>query len=333
VKNENLNLTGKVIFITGANTGIGKEAARTLSYTFAKIYLAARDESKMKTTIDEIKKENSKANLVGMNLDLGDSKSIDKCVKEFLSQENELNILINNAGVMGTVEKKTNDGFEYQIGINHFGHFRLTLLLLPLMKKSALNSGEGRIVNLSSEAHRMAKSINFDNINLKDEYGSWWAYGQSKLANIMFSNELNKRLKNDKIPISVNSLHPGVIQTEIMRDNEGFLKKSLSFFGYFFMKSIPQGASTTVYCAISKEVKNIGGKYFDNCKIGSPTSYSMNEEFAKKLFDLSEKMTGLGYADSIKIDDKKIEIIEQNENIINKNDNNETKDDVIENME
>jgi NAD(P)-dependent dehydrogenase (short-subunit alcohol dehydrogenase family) len=124
IQKEKTDLKGKVIFITGANTGLGKETARVLSYTGAKIYMAARDQTKMKNAIDDIKKENSAADLVPLELDLGDSKSIISCVEEFCKQEGELNYLINNAGVMATPERKTKDNYEYQIGINHFGHFR-----------------------------------------------------------------------------------------------------------------------------------------------------------------------------------------------------------------
>jgi len=181
---------------------------------------------------------NKKAKIQGLALDLGDFNSIDNCVKEFLKLDLPLHILINNAGVMATPEWKTKDGLEYQIGINHFGHFRLTNLLLPKMKETAEKSGEGRIVNVSSEAHTMgSKTLDFDDINLRNynSYGTWKAYGQSKLANIIFSNELNLRLKNDKIPITACSLHPGVIQTELLRSYDSSVLKFLFFgFGLFF---------------------------------------------------------------------------------------------------
>jgi len=149
--------------------------------------------------------------------------------------------------------------------------------------------------------------IHFDNISLKDNYGKWESYGQSKLANILFSNELNKRLKNDKIPLTVNSVHPGVIKTELMRDNTGFFSNVLFFFGSFFMKSIPQGAATSLYCAIAKELKNVGGYYFADSNVCAPVKYVFNEEVMKKLFDVSESMTGVSYDTQIKINIDNVE--------------------------
>jgi len=225
---------------------------------------------------------------------------------------------------MASPEQKTKDGYEYQFGINHLGHFRLTLLLLPVLIKSALKEGEGRIVNLSSEAHRMGKQIiHFDNISLKDNYGKWESYGQSKLANILFSNELNKKFKNDKIPITVYSVHPGVIKTELMRDNQGILANVMFFFGGFFMKSIPQGAATTVYCAVAKELKNVGGFYYADCNVCAAVKYAFNEEVMKKLFDVSESMTGVSYDKQVKIDLDEKENIEKKEDDKKEEENNE----------
>jgi len=181
---------------------------------------------------------------------------------------------------MGTPKRKTKDGYEYQFGINHLGHFRLTNLLLPLMIKT---EGERRIVCVSSMAHTMGtQEINFDDIFWEKSYSPWSSYGQSKLANIMFAKELNRKLLEDKIPITVNSLHPGVIPTELMRDNP--IKGSILYtLGYLFMKSIPQGAATTVFAATAPELKDKGGLYLSDCNISSAIPYSDNKEEQKKI--------------------------------------------------
>ena len=250
----------------------------------------------MEKAIKELQEVNSNLKLSGIPLDLGDSKSIDDFVTEFEKLNLPLHTLVNNAGVMAVPEKwKTKDGFEYQIGINHFGHFRLTMKLLPLMVKTIKdqNLDESRIVNVSSTAHTMgSKKINYDDIHWEKSYDSIGSYAQSKLANILFTKELNRKLENLKIPITVNCLHPGVIKTDLARD----MNKTLSFLfytlGYAFMKSIPQGAATNVYAAVHPELKGKGGLYFSDCNEDTPIAYARDENEQKKFFDLSEKETG-----------------------------------------
>lgn len=208
---KDVTLDSKVILITGSNTGIGLETARVLANTGAHIIMACRDTKKMENAIKSLQDKNSKVKIDGYELDLGNSKSIDSFVEKFKSLNLPLHILINNAGVMAVPQRKeTADKFEYQNGINHLGHFRLTNLLLPIMIKT---EGEKRIVNLSSSAHRFGpKKLDFDNFHFQKEktYSDWGSYGQSKLCNILFSNYLERRLKTEKIDnFIVTSLHPG----------------------------------------------------------------------------------------------------------------------------
>jgi len=182
---------------------------------------------------------------------------------------------------MATPYRKTTDGFEYQIGINHFGHFLLTTLLLDLIKASA----PAKVVVVSSQAHLHGK-LNFDDIHSEKNYSSWGAYGQSKLANILFASELNRRLEGTNV--TANSLHPGVIKTELVRDTT--LGQIFTVVGGLFLKSIPQGAATTVYVATKVEG---GGRYYADCDVLQPSIAAQDVEAAKKLWELSEKLVNV----------------------------------------
>ena len=312
---KDMDLSNKVIIITGANTGIGKgkkkkklllfktpntkETARVLALRGANVFIGCRSQEKMDSAIKEITDLHKDAKITGIPLDLGDVSTIDSFVESFEKLNLPLHILINNAGVMATKDRRTTkDGFEYQFGINHLGHFRLTMKLLKIIAKTSKDENcECRIVNLASSAHTMgSKKINFDDIQFekKGAYKPWSVYGQSKLSNIMFSNELTKRLSADKVNITVNSLHPGVIATELSRDLDTTSSLMWSL-GKGFMKSIPQGAATTIYCATSPELNGKGGLYFSDCNIASPIPYVNNEEALRHLFEVSIKLTGIDY--------------------------------------
>jgi NAD(P)-dependent dehydrogenase (short-subunit alcohol dehydrogenase family) len=209
----NIDLKGKVIIVTGSNTGIGKETARVLAASGAHVILSARNATKLAEAKKEIQKEIKDAKLDSIKLDLGDKNSVKEFVEKFKSLNLELHFLILNAGVMTDEIVKTNDGFESQIGINHLGHHNLTMMLLPFMAKS---KGEKRIVVLSSGLHKSGeKKILFEDFQMGKNYsGLSPRYAHSKLANVMFARELNKKLTNDNIDITVNSVHPGIIKTE-----------------------------------------------------------------------------------------------------------------------
>eukprot|EP01080_Neovahlkampfia_damariscottae_P007239 gene7239-11557_t len=294
---KGINLKGKVAIITGSNTGIGLVTAKVLAQQGAHIILSGRNEKKLKDALETIQKATSKdvkVNIIPM--DLGSSKSIDNFVESFKKLNLPLHYLINNAGVMATPKQKTTDGFEYQSGINHLGHFRLTLKLLPIMKET---EGERRIVVVSSRAHTRIQNgkIDFDDFHWeKKDYSSMGSYSQSKLANVMFANELNRKLKKDNIPITVNSLHPGVIPgTDLSRDLVPWYLQPITPIVVMFLKSNSQGAATTVYATIHPELKGKGGEYLSDCNIFAPIEYAKDENEAKKLWDFSEKETNTKY--------------------------------------
>jgi NAD(P)-dependent dehydrogenase (short-subunit alcohol dehydrogenase family) len=195
-------IDGKIVIITGANAGIGKETAIELAKRGGKIYIACRDITRGENALKEIKERSGSSNVHFLQLDLASMSSIREFSKKFHDLESELHILINNAGVMACPKAFTEDGFEMQMGTNHLGHFLLTNLLLDLLKSSA----PSRIVNVASLAYIFGKFFK-NNLNSEKFYFRWHAYGTSKLANILFTRELARRLENTKV--TVNALHPG----------------------------------------------------------------------------------------------------------------------------
>ncbi|XP_017769776.1 PREDICTED: retinol dehydrogenase 13-like [Nicrophorus vespilloides] len=291
-------LDGKTAVITGCNTGIGKITARDLYQRGAKVIMACRNLEKAKEAMEEIKQEckgqENLGNLSVIPLDLSSLKSVRDIALQLNEEEKKIDLLINNAGVMMCPLERTADGFEMQIGTNHFGHFLLTMLLLPKIIKSA----PARIVNVSSLAHMNGK-LDLDDINWeKRSYSAIGAYGQSKLCNILFTRQLALKLKESGITgVTVYSLHPGVINTELTRhlDSTYFqgLTRMFKAVGGWFMKTPEQGAQTTIHCAVSEEAGKETGLYYAECKPTSSTSAAENMEDAKKLWIESLKIVNL----------------------------------------
>ncbi|KAF0461269.1 NADP-binding protein [Gigaspora margarita] len=282
------DLSGKVAIVTGANTGIGFVTAKELVRKNAHVFVASRNKDRGEPAVELIKKETKKDAVEFLQLDLKSLNSVKRAAETFLARNLPLHILVNNAGIGGTPFEKTSDGIQDQFGVNHIGHFLFTLLLLPTIKASA----PSRIVNVSSNGHHRTTGIEFEKLNDPNAHTSMQRYGQSKLANILFTIELNKRLLGTNV--YCNSLHPGVIKTEITRGvvaNWGtWLNPIISIISLFFL-SPDDGALTQLYCATSPEIeeKNHRGKYFVPFgEVGEPSAQSKDEELAKKLWDFSE---------------------------------------------
>ncbi|KAK8584206.1 hypothetical protein V6N13_109599 [Hibiscus sabdariffa] len=287
---QGIDGTGLTAIVTGASSGIGVETARVLALRGVHVVMAVRNVGVGRNVKETILKEINGAKIDVMELDLSSMASVRKFASEFQSSNLPLNILINNAGVMATPFMLSHDNIELQFATNHLGHFLLTNLLLETMKCTARESKrEGRIVNLSSEGHRIVypEGIRFDQINDESGYFSWFAYGQSKLANILHANELAKRLKEDGVEITANSLHPGsIIMTNLMR-HHGLINTVGQMIGKYFLKSIPQGAATTCYVALHPQVKGVSGEYFMDSNISQPSIKAKDEDLAKRLWDFS----------------------------------------------
>ncbi|RAK88387.1 NAD(P)-binding protein [Aspergillus costaricaensis CBS 115574] len=272
-------LSDKVILITGCSSGIGVETARALFTTGATLFLTVRDVEKARSTLGDIV---DSPRVYLLHLDLNSLDSVRACVQVFKSQSKTLNILIENAGVMACPEGRTVDGFETQFGCNHLAHFLLFYLLKPILLASSTPGFNSRVVIVSSAAHRYA-SVNFNNISRKGEYEPWKAYGQSKTASIWTANEIERQYGSQGL--HTFSLHPGGIRTDLQRhvshEQRAAWDSDKELANYW--KSPEQGAATTVWGAVARELENQGGKYLDNCQIAG-------------LYDPSTGPRGPGYA-------------------------------------
>ncbi|XP_070491034.1 retinol dehydrogenase 12-like [Chironomus tepperi] len=288
--NKPTMIDGKIVIITGANSGIGKETAVDLAKRGGKIYIACRNIERGQSALTEIKEKSGSDDVHFLQLDLASMKSIRKFSEDFHQLEDRLDILINNAGVMACPKSFTEDGFEMHMGTNHLGHFLLTNLLLDLLKKPA----HSRIVNVASLFHIVGK-ISKTNFFGEKFYFRWYAYATSKLANILFTRELAKRLENTGI--TANSLHPGAIQSDLLRHVNIVIRVITAPFRWILFKDIPAGAQTQIRLAVDPSLENVSGKYFADCKEATPLFTARNDKMAKWLWEKSEELTGLGIND------------------------------------
>ncbi|KAM7525770.1 hypothetical protein LguiA_015672 [Lonicera macranthoides] len=285
--------TGLTAIVTGASSGIGVETTRVLALRGVHVIMAVRNTDSGNKVKEAILKEIPSAKIDVMELDLSSMASVRKFASDYNSLSLPLNLLINNAGVMAPPFMLSKDKIELQFATNHLGHFLLTNLLLETMKDTVRESHkEARIVNLSSMGHQFSYSegIRFDKINDESSYQSVYAYGQSKLANVLHANELARRLKEGGVEITANSLHPGGIPTNLTR-HHGFIDGIVNMVGKYVLKSIPQGAATTCYVALNPQVKGVTAEYFADSNIAKPSTMAKDEELAKKLWDLSLNLT------------------------------------------
>ena len=287
---ENIpNQKGRVAIVTGSSSGIGYEAARVLAEKEATVIIAVRNMEKGRKAAVKIEKEFPSADLHILELDLANLESVKNFAETFKEEYSRLDLLINNAGVMVPPYSKTADGFELQFGTNHFGHFALTAHLLDLLAKTE----DSRIVNVSSGAHRYG-NLDFDDLDWETrKYSPWKAYGDSKIANLYFTSELDRRLKENGIGVMATAAHPGWTATELQR-NSGIA----DFFNNFFAQGISMGALPTLRAAIDEDSN--GGDYYGPKGFmemrGYPVKVDMidlakDADIAKRLWDVSEELT------------------------------------------
>jgi NAD(P)-dependent dehydrogenase (short-subunit alcohol dehydrogenase family) len=278
------DLTGKTFVVTGANTGIGKITARELAQRGAHVVLACRSRDKTQPVIDEIKRGTGNDHVEFIALDLGDLASVRRCAEELLAKYPAIHGLINNAGLAGH-RGTTKDGFEIQFGTNHLGHYLLTRLLLDRLRAS----GAARIVNVASQSHYSAKAINW--VALRAKTRSTTAlpeYAVSKLANVLFTKELARRLEGSDV--TTYALHPGVVATDVWRR----VPPPFRWIMRKFMWTPDQGAQTSLRCATAPELAAETGRYYD--KDGSerkPSRLADDEALARELWAKSAEWTGL----------------------------------------
>lgn len=292
-------MRGKTVLITGANSGLGRATAAELLRLGARVIMGCRDRARAEEAAGQLRRElggpgaddaagAGPGELVVRELDLASLRSVRAFCRQLLQEEPRLDVLINNAGVFQCPYMKTEDGFEMQFGVNHLGHFLLTNLLLGLLKSSA----PSRIVVVSSKLYAYG-DINFEDLNSEQSYNKRFCYSRSKLANILFTRELARRLEGTNV--TVNVLHPGVVRTNLGRHiHIPLLAKPLyNLVSWAFFKTPLEGAQTSIYLASSPEVEGVSGKYFGDCKEEELLPKAMDESVARKLWDISEVMVGI----------------------------------------
>ena len=295
---QGIDLSGKLAVVTGASSGLGVETARTLASAGAAVMLVARDAGKLDTAVAALRAGVPDARIDTVLLDLADLDSVRAGASDILAKCPQINLLINNAGVMACPLMRTAQGFEMQFGTNHVGHFLLTCLLAPALVAGA----PARVVNLSSAGHKFGE-LNLDDPNYHDrEYEKWSAYGQSKTANALFSVGLDQRLQNKGV--RAFAVHPGMIMTELSRhmeqsDMEAILRgRDIAEIGF---KTVEQGSATSVWAATSPELEGEGGLYLEDCQIAEAASgdsdkgveaYALDTNTADRLWQMSESMVG-----------------------------------------
>ncbi len=298
---EGLDLGGQLALVTGGTSGLGAETARALASKGASVVITARNVPKGEEVAEGIRKTTGNANVEVEELELGSIASIRAFAERFNAKHDRLNILVNNAGVMACPFEKTSDGFEMQFGTNHLGHFLMTGLLVPALIKGA----PARVVSVSSLGHERSPVV-FDDIHFeKREYDKWASYGQAKTANVLFAVELDRRLKDRGV--RANAIHPGVIMTELARhmvpDDLTMMRERAAARGTELkMKSVEQGAATSVYAATAPELEGRGGLYLEDVHVaevddrenapGGVRSFAVDSEAARKLWTVSEEMVG-----------------------------------------
>ncbi|MHA2032092.1 MAG: oxidoreductase [Candidatus Kariarchaeaceae archaeon] len=294
--------TGKVMIITGANSGLGLYASMELARKGATVIMTSRNIDKGHEAVEEIKQEIPHAKVELMQLDLSKLSSVKSFTGEFNEKYERLDALINNAGIMQPPYTKTEDGFELQIGVNHFGHYVLTGLLLEKLK----NTPGSRVINQSSMAHSRGK-MNFDDINSEKKYSRLGAYGQSKLANLLFNNELNRLFKENSIDSIAIGVHPGYTATNLQHNGPTLGGKSLwsriyTITNKLMAQCVDKGILPMLYAATEDDLD--GGDYIGPGRFSGARGYpkrvkasdsAYNQEVAKRLWGASEDLTGVKY--------------------------------------
>jgi len=282
-------MQGKVCLVTGANSGIGKETAVALAAMGADVVMTSRDRAKGEAALADARARSASERIELMLADFASMRSIREFAAEFIAGHPRLHVLVNNAGAFNMRRGVTADGFETTFGVNHLGYFLVTDLLLDTLKAST----PARIVSVSSDAHVGAR-INFDDLQ-SERYNGMRAYGQSKLANVLFTYELARRLEGTGV--TANALHPGVVITGFGRNNAGpfgFLFTAFQTLGRPFLLTAAQGAETSIHLASSPEVEGVTGRYFVRKRATASSPASRDDETARRLWEISEELTKAG---------------------------------------
>jgi NAD(P)-dependent dehydrogenase (short-subunit alcohol dehydrogenase family) len=279
------DMHGKVVAISGANAGIGKETAVALAGMGATVVMTARNPAKGEAALADVRARSGSDRVELMALDLADLASVRAFATGLLAAQDRLDVLVLNAGLMLRRRSQTTDGFETTFGVNHLGHFELTSLLLDRLRASA----PARIVVVASHAHKTArKGLDFDDLQSTGRYRSFDVYSRSKLANVYFTRELARRLAGTGV--TVNAVHPGYVASSFARDGDMYLESVVKLGAKLFAISPEAGARTSVYLASSPEVEGVTGEYFVKCRPAPVSKAAQDDIAARRLWDASESL-------------------------------------------
>lgn len=283
------DMTGRTVVVTGGNSGIGLETAAALAAAGARVVITARDSDRGRAALDRLRARGPAGSVDLAVFDLASLESVRQGAADLLERVDRIDVLVNNAGLMLSERRETADGLETTFQVNHLGPFLLTVLLLERIKASA----PARVVTVASAAHRSARrGLDFDDLQATGDYQGMAVYGRTKLANILFSAELARRLAGTGV--TANSLHPGTVRTEWAGggDATGLFALGVKI-GHPFFLSPAAGAKTSVYLASSPEVEGVTGRYFVRCRPRTPSAAARDEAAARRLWAVSEHLSGL----------------------------------------
>jgi len=278
-------MNGKVCMITGATAGIGEVTALELAKRGATVVIVSRSRERCENTVGRIQQETNNSQIDYLVADLSSLAQIRQVAEDFKGRYQRLDVLVNNAGAFFMRRHENVDGFEMTFALDHLSYYLLTLLLLDQLEDSA----PARIINVSSDAHQGGR-INFDDLNAEKKFSGWKAYSQAKLANVLFTYELDRHLKGKGI--TSNALHPGFIASQFAKNN-GALSRAAMSVVHLIAKTPQQGARTSVYLASSADVEGVSGKYFVDEKPARSSPISYDRSVAERLWQVSAEMVGL----------------------------------------
>lgn len=284
-----MTLAGKHALVTGATSGIGEAAAQALAADGAVLTLLCRNAERGETSASRIAAATGCSPPQVLLADFNNLASVKAAAQTYLASGNPLHVLLNNAGVINTRRRESEDGYEQTFAVNHLAPFLLTGMLLPVLARST----GARIVSVASNAHEFCRGMDFEDLHTRGRYRTFNVYGRSKLANILFTRELARRLADSGT--TANCLHPGAVATAMGTNNGGLLSKLLPALLRPFFRTPEKGAETAVFLCRDSSLEGSSGGYYYNCREIQPKPWACSDEDARRLWELSEQLTGFNY--------------------------------------